>query len=65
MPGAAGRTGATVDEGDDIPARRLGAWRRAFDDPAVERVVIVGQTVRVCLRSGVELEWCLDEPETL
>ncbi|MDR6972532.1 hypothetical protein [Leifsonia shinshuensis] len=55
----------SVDDGDDIPARRLGAWRRAFDDPEVERVVIVGQTVRVCLRSGVELEWCLDEPETL
>jgi len=38
-------------------------WRRALRHPDVVRVDCRGGTVRVRLRSGVELEWrCDDEP---
>ncbi|MGO4533858.1 hypothetical protein [Leifsonia sp. 2MCAF36] len=51
------------DDPDRLP-ERLRAWRHAFHDPAVERVDLVGDGVRVRLQSGVELEWPLDEPES-
>ncbi|WP_374008683.1 hypothetical protein [Leifsonia sp. LS-T14] len=51
------------DEPESVPDPRLLAWVRAFNDPEVERVDLMGSVVCVRLRSGVELEWPLEAVE--
>lgn len=56
---------AVSNDRDRTPDSGADGWEHLLSQPEVEHVEVVGDVVRVRLRSGVELEWALGESEGL
>lgn len=51
-----------MSDGESVsPGAGRPGWGSFLESPEVEHVEVVGDVVRVHLRSGVELEWPLDD----
>jgi hypothetical protein len=52
---------AVGDGGEVFPGPGVPGWAELLSRPEVEHAEVVGDVVRVRLKSGVELEWPLDD----